>query len=343
MKQINKLLILVLSLLLLSHASFASGGKRTGTGGATQLLIPVGARTMAMGGANISSVHGIEALFWNPAGIAITDHSVDVTFSHMTYLADIGVEYGAVSAKIEGFGVLSFNVKTLAIGDIPITTTRDPDGTGSTFRPQMLTFGLGYSRALTDNIAVGVIGTFISETIGDVDATGMAFSIGIMYENLGAINGLNFGVTVKNLGPEMRYDGPGLLYESSVTEFNRPPQLAKYESAAFELPSQFELGFSYQPKFDAVNNVIFTSSFQNNNFSGDEYRFGAEYNYTHQFFVRGGYQFAPDVNSEDYIFGLSAGVGVKYNTGGIDLMVDYAFKQVEYFDNNHVFSVTLGF
>ena len=38
----------------------AGSGNRTGTGGASQLLIPVGARDLAMGGSTVSTTSGVE-------------------------------------------------------------------------------------------------------------------------------------------------------------------------------------------------------------------------------------------------------------------------------------------
>jgi len=232
MTKIYKLFLSLFLLLGIVSITFASGGNRTGTGGAAQLNIPVGARSIAMGGANIASAYGIEALYWNPAGVAKLDKSVGVTFSHMSHIADIGVEYGAVAAKIEGFGVLSFNVKALTMDDILITTTQDPDGTGATFSPQMLVAGISYSRLLTDNIAVGVTANYISETLGQVDATGVAFNVGVSYDNLADVNGLSFAVAIKNLGGEMQYDGAGLLQQAEVEDFNRPPQF--YQESAYQ-------------------------------------------------------------------------------------------------------------
>ena len=63
------------------------------------------------------------------------NNSVVVYASHMSYIADIGVDYGAVSTAVEGFGVLSLSLKALAIDDILVTTTTNPDGTGQTFKP----------------------------------------------------------------------------------------------------------------------------------------------------------------------------------------------------------------
>jgi len=125
-----------------------------GTGGAAYLLIPVGTRGIAMGEANISTAHGVEALFWNPAGVAKMDGSADVIFSHMSYIADIGVEYGAVAANFEGFGVVSLSLKSLSIGEIGITTIENPDGTGETFTPTSIVAGVSYSRQLTESIAI---------------------------------------------------------------------------------------------------------------------------------------------------------------------------------------------
>lgn len=342
MTKIYKLFLSLFILLGMTIVTFASGGERTGTGGASQLNIPVGARSMAMGGANIASAYGIEALYWNPAGVAKLDKSVAVTFSHMTHIADIGVEYGAVAAKIDGFGVISFNIKSLSIDDILVTTTQDPDGTGATFTPQMLVAGISYSKLLTDNIAVGVTANYISETLGQVDATGVAFNVGVSYDNLADINGLAFAVAIKNLGAEMEYEGAGLLQQADVDNFNRPPQFYQANSAPFEIPSQFEIGFAYSPSIDDLNTLNLSTSFQNNNFSGDEYKLGAEYVYDELLFFRGGYSFAPDVDSENYLYGLTAGVGLKYDLDGIDLMVDYAFRDIQYFDANHVFQISFG-
>jgi hypothetical protein len=327
----------------MANLLYAGGEQRIGTSGSAQLLIPVGARGIAMSGANIASSYGVEALFWNPAGVANLQSSVDVTFSHMNYIADIGIEYGAIAANIEGFGAISFNIKSLSVGEILVTTTRDPDGTGATFTPQMLTAGIGYSRLLTDQISVGVVAKLISETLGKVDATGFAFDVGVIYKNLANISGLSFGIAMKNLGPQMEYDGAGLLIQAESNDLNRPPQYYKTVAASYELPSSFELGFTYHRSIDDINSIQLGGNYQNNNFSSDEYKIAAEYTYNDFIFFRGGYTFAPDVESENYLYGFTTGMGVKYTVDDIDLMLDYAFRDVQYFDANHVFQISLGF
>ncbi|MBK7500983.1 MAG: PorV/PorQ family protein [Ignavibacteriales bacterium] len=343
MKNIFRLLIIVLALLLTLDV-YAGGGNRTGTGGAAQLLIPVGPRGIAMGEANLAVAQGIESIFWNPAGVANMQNSTSVMFSHMSYLADIGVEYGAVATNIEGFGVVALSLKSLGIGDILVTTTTDPDGLGgAVFSPQMLTAGLTYSRQLTERISVGLTANLITETLGDASSTGFGFNVGVIYNTLADIKGLSIGIAMKNVGPQMQYDGSGMLVLSSVQDQNRPPQYTKIEAAKFDLPSSFEMGVGYKAEFDEQNAVQLAGVFLNNNFSEDEYKFGAEYGFNNQFFARLGYQFAPDVDSEQYLYGLTAGAGVNVNLDGILLRVDYAYRTAQYFDGNHVFALSVGF
>jgi hypothetical protein len=345
MKNKFRFIILAVALLLAVDCIYAGGGNRTGTGGAAQLLIPVGVRGMAMAGGNVATSTGIEALYWNPAGASKNINSANVMFSHMNYIADIGVEYGAVSANFEGFGVISFALKSLSVGDILVTTTQDPDGTGKTFSPQMLVAGVSYARQLTERISVGLTANLVTESLGEVSATGMAFDVGVVYDNLAEINGLSFGVVMKNVGPQMQFSGSGLLQEGEVSGFNRPPGLLTIESAPFELPSTFELGLGYKPKLlDDMNSILISTSFKNNNFSDDEYKVGLEYGYNNMFFLRGGYTFAPQQAFEDsYIYGFTGGVGIDYSFENISIKVDYAYRYAKYFDGNHIFGVSLGF
>jgi hypothetical protein len=343
MKNIFSSLIIVLALLLTLDV-YAGGGNRTGTGGAAQLLIPVGPRGIAMGEANLAVSQGIESIFWNPAGVAGMENSTSVMFSHMSYIGDIGVEYGAVSTNFEGFGVLSFSIKSLSIGDILITTTSDPDGMGGAkFSPQMLTAGLSYSRQLTERISIGLTANLITETLDKASATGFGFNVGVIYNTLADINGLSIGIAMKNVGPQMQYDGSGMLVLSSVEGQARPPQYTKIEAAKFDLPSSFELGVGYKAEFDKQNALQLAGVFLNNNFSEDEYKLGAEYGFNNQFFARVGYQFSPQLESDQYLYGLTAGAGVNVNFEGVQLRVDYAYRDAQYFDGNHVFALSLGF
>jgi long-subunit fatty acid transport protein len=92
-----------------------------------------------------------------------------------------------------------------------------------------------------------------------------------------------------------------------------------------------------------MNSLLVTTTFQNNNFSYDEYRLGLEYGYNDLFFVRSGYAFAPQSTSENYMYGFTAGAGVNYQVQGFAFKIDYAYRDVQYFDANHIITLTMGF
>jgi hypothetical protein len=344
-------LVLILLAAVVSTTAFAGGENRVGTNAAPELLIPVGARDIALGGSSIATTNGIEAIFWNPAGLARAKNEANAMFSHMNYIADIGVEYVAVSAAFEGFGSLGVSIKSISVGEIAITTEDQPDGTGGTFSPTIVNLGLTYSRLLTDRISVGATTTLISERFDRVNATGFAFSAGVQYSGLGGVSGLSLGVAVKNIGPQMQFEGDGLLRQGQVNDVLRPGTFYRVNAASFELPSTIELGLAYAIDVGEQNALNVSGMFQNNNFSADEYKVGAEYGYDNTFFLRGGYNLAENMknNSLDvtdktsFIFGFTAGAGIHYPMGNLDLTFDYAFRQAEFFQDNHIFSVKIGF
>lgn len=329
-------------LVLASQNAVAGRGDKAGTSAAPELLIPVGARDIALGGASVATSTGVEAIYWNPAGLSRSSFSSEAMFSHMSYIADIGVEYVALGANF-GFGSIGFTLKSLSIGTIAITDEDNPDGTGETFVPTYFTLGLTYSRLLTDRISVGFTTNLISERIDRVSATGVAFNAGIQYSDFANVNGLLIGVTVKNVGPAMKFDGPGLLREGNVNDVLRPQSFYKIEAASDELPSIIELGVGYQYKFQEQNVFTFTSLFQNNNYSDDEYKLGLEYAYDNTIFLRGGYTLSQETIKDSHIYGPTAGVGLQYAFTGLTVAFDYAFRSVEFLSSNHVFALKLGF
>lgn len=341
----EKLFIVALSVLLafVGAMAYAGRGDKVGTPAAPELLIPVGSREIALGGSSLSTTSGIEAIYWNPAGVARTSFGTEALFSHMTYIDDIGVEYAAVTSSFSGFGTVGLSIKSLSFGDIEITTEDAPDGTGQTFSPAYLTIGLTYSTLLTDRISVGVTTKLISERIDRVSATGVAFDAGIQYSGFANVAGLSIGVAVKNLGAPMQFDGSGLLREASVEDTRRPASNYKIQASSDELPSVFEFGVGYRYSFEERNAFSFSTLFQNNNFSDDEYKFGLEYGYDNTIFIRGGYNLSQESVQDSYIFGTTLGAGFHYAFSGLDLAIDYAFRDVKFFSSNHTFSLKLGF
>ncbi len=343
-KNIKLMIKISLLALFLVVDVFASGGKRNGTAGAQELLIPVGAKGIAFNGAYISGMGGIESIYYNPAGLGASGANTEALFSYMSYIADIGVSYAAIGTGFESLGSIAFSIKSLDFGDIPVTTVEAPYGTGSTFSPTYVVLGLTYANALTDRIRVGVNVNLVSEKIMNSSATGVSLDAGVQYNGIADVEGLKLGVVLRNFGPQMSFDGPDLIRIATDENSLRGQQFYKIEGAAFELPSQLEFGLAYERRFASDYRMVFASSFQQNNFANDEYKFAAEFAFQEMFFLRGGYSYMSEASGteEEQVFGPTFGAGLIVNAG-FDLGFDYAYRVANYFDANHIFSLKIGF
>jgi hypothetical protein len=337
-------------LALASAAALAGGGNRVGTASAEQLLIPVGARGIALGNSYTAGISGVNAIYFNPAGLSASTSRAEATFSSMKSLGDVGVAYFAVGANFSGFGHLAFSVKSLSFGDIPATDERSTDGSLATYTPTFVSVGLTYSRALTDRIRAGITAQLVSESIDRVSASGIAFDVGVQYNGLAGVRGLGLGVTLKHIGANIKYDGPGLLRSAKENLTNRPAQLLKIDAAGFGLPTSLEIGLAYTTALTDMHAVTLTGSFENNNYLADQYRVGAEYGYKNFFFLRGSVNIPGGSPSDKwdnaksaYIYGGAIGAGVNYNSGDLNLGLDYAYRMSDIFAGSHVFTLNLGF
>lgn len=338
-----KKLYTIISTILIISSIYAGDVSRKGTTGADQLLIPVGARGIATGGAFLASLTGLESIYYNPAGLDLSK-STEAMFSYMNYVADINVSYFAASASLGEVGSFALSLKSLDFGEIPVTTADFPDGTGSTYSPSYITVALTYSKIITDRISVGTNIKLISERIMNTSATGFGFDAGVQYK---FNERLSIGASIKNIGANMVYSGADLQGKTTIPGTDLGTVGGTYEivSEEFQIPSYFELSASYNYNFNEQNNVLLGSTFVANNSLEDLLNLGAEYSFMNILFLRGGYNLLVSENiSNESIFGFTAGAGVEYKIGeDIKASFDYAFREVKEFPTaNHVFTVKLA-
>lgn len=338
-----KLIIILILLFVAVNENYSGPRTKLGTMAAPELLIPLGSIGTSLQGSNLASTTGVDAMFWNPAGLSqINYNSGDIMFSHMNYFADLKMEYLAGAVKLGSLGVLGASIRSLDFGDpIEVTTENNPDGTGETYSPTYITANLGFARAMTDRVHFGMNVKLISERIAQVSATGYAFDFGLQY--VAGKSGIRFGIALKNLGSSMKFDGPGLDRQFSTTGGTTVRRITLQE---FDLPTSLEIGVSYNMAFAKNNNVTISSAFQNSGFVSDEYRFGLEYNYRQNVFLRGAFTLYPDKETDESLFGPSFGAGVKYPFGGISLGFDYAYRIINekgFDSHNQFFTLSVGF
>jgi hypothetical protein len=327
--------------LLLVFALHAGDIARIGTASGVQVLQPVGAKGIAVGGANIATTSSVDAIFWNPAGLSHMQGAAEGHFSTMNIFGDIRVNYLALGFNMGDLGTAGVSVKAFDFGEIPLTTVEDYDGAqGRTFSPTFATIALTYAISLTDKVNVGLTSKLIVEQVPRAEASAFAFDIGLQYSSFASIQGLSFGIAIKNIGTDMQYEGSGLTRRIQT---DRGFDYLSYDAASNDLPGSFEIGLTYDLALNEENSLSTSSIFQNNNFFSDAVKVGLEYTFQDMVMLRGGYSLLTEINSNDQLYDFSLGAGLKYNLAGTDLMFDYAFRNDQYFDAGNVFSLTIGF
>ena len=328
-------LLVILSVAIIAAQSYAAKD-RLGTAGAPELLIPFGSRGVALGGGTVSDASGTEAIYYNPAGIA-TVQNVEAMFSHLDYIADMNFNVASIVFNGGSYGAIGLSLRALSIGEIEKTTEDYPNGTGQIIDPTFLILGLTYSKTMTDRINVGSTISYINETLENESAKGLCFDFGIQY-NL-PLEGLHLGITLKNLGPDMRFDGSDLGYVVQIpgTDPNASPKTTRLRLASFNLPTYVQFGLAYKYQINSKNVFGIYPAFTNHSFSAEEYNIGLEYIYNDMLYLRGGYKYA---DQTDYLWDAFYGFGIKYSS----VIVDYSYGKItDYFDDTQWITVKFAF
>lgn len=336
---IASIVIIVVSSLVLGQNS------RMGSASSTQLLVVPSAKHLSGGGAAATAT-GMDATFWNPAGLAMSENSVDAIFSNRQYFADIDNSFFGIATDIGDYK-MGVSVRTFNIGDIDETTVFYPDGTGQVFTPNFSILGATFARKLSDNTSVGLNANLIREGFGRVAATGVAYDLGVQYRGLLGREGLDVGFTLKNFGAPMKYDGEGLGVMASPVDGDRPVEYYKIDAASFDLPFVFDMGVSYNIAGADIG-VTYTSNY----YSTDELKFSVGYALEGLGSVGVGMQSSSasqEIDDTDDWYtnpadGVSFGASLDMSRFvGMNLSVDYSMLPMGDFGTNSVVALRVAF
>ena len=356
MKKVLKFTIASICAVSVSVGSFAANKDRVGQSGAPELSINPWARSTGLFGLNGSYVGGIEAMKSNIAGLA-ADTATEVGLSHGIYLSGTGIDINnlAVAQPIGNSSVIGINIMSMSFGDIPATDYYNPDGYGS-YHPQFLNVQVGYARQFSTHVNAGAAATYVSEQINNVNALGLAFEGGVQYIT-GKNDNFHLGVTLRNLGTNMRFTGTGFAINGEQVQSS--PAFAVTQntpSDKFEMPTYLNLGVSYDFYLDADHLATATSTpkhkltimgnFTSNSFINDYLGAGAEYTYKGLFMLRAAYRYENGIGnpatSTTMYQGLAMGATVQSRIGanGPFIAFDYSYRPTERPANGvHMFSL----
>lgn len=326
-------LLALFSLLLTSLDARAGDDRRRGTAGASQLLVPVTARSASLGASltgGLTGLNGLEALISNPAGLALNSGTAAI-FSRMDYVADIGVNYFGVAQSF-GNNNIAFHVNSWDFGDIPLQTEIAPEISSVTYNASFITAGMTYARVFTDRISAGATFKVVSENIDDVSASAVAVDMGMTY--VVGETGLRLGVSLKNIGTDLQYSGVGMVRQVQLPNQagNAANNAVVLESEAVTLPSLLNFGVSYTRQMAEGAVVTVLGNFRSNSFDQDQYSGGVELGLFDMLYIRGGMDIVGDQDLS-FFTGTNFGAGVDLDLSGTRLQVDYALRSTDYFSN----------
>ncbi len=328
-------------ILFVACFSVAFGQTKVGTTVANFLTIPVGPRASAMGGAYVANANDATGLFWNPGSISRMSKS-ELTVAYSEWFVQTNYNWIGLVYKVDENNSIGFSINQLDYGEEEITDEYNPEGTGSKWSAADLAIGLSYARNLTDRFSVGGSFKYIHQQIWHETADAFAMDIGLLF--LTQLEGLRLGMNITNFGTEMQLDGKDLFHRIDI---DNKPQSGNNENIAgtlrtdsWTLPLYFTVGVGY----DFIKNQDWqvtggVDAVYPNNQTGFV-NAGGEIVWNDMIALRGGYN---SLFKDQAIGKLCAGIGIKYDMGGVYARIDYSYNDYKYFKQISKYSLSIGF
>ncbi len=325
----------------------AGNPDRQGEAGAYELLMNPWAKGASLYSLNVSRVKGVEASFVNPSGIGRI-HKQEFLAGHTRWLVPSGIAINSFgfASKVGKNGAFSVSLMSLNFGDIKVTTTSAPEGTGATYKPNFFNLGLGYSHNFGEKVSVGILVRGVNEAIADLNAFGFCIDGGVQYTS-GERQEFKLGIAIRNVGSPMKFSGEGLS-----TQLKSPENTSltyDVRLSGFEMPSLLHLGISYDFRFSNLITLTPMANFTANSFGKDILGAGAELDLKDMFFIRASYVVEvgnSNIDAKNAYKGIGLGAGIHYaldKKGNNVLNLDYAYRPTDPFQGTHNFGIGLSF
>jgi hypothetical protein len=348
MRRMSKYFIIAVIAGFMATSVQAGNEDRAGSAGASYLLVNPWARSSGLAGSNIANARGVESTFLNVAGLAFINKT-EFVFSQTLWLggagSNVNINSFGLAQRINDASVIGLTVNNWNFGKISRTTANQPEGDGTEYSPNVLNIAASYGREFSNSIYGGLTLRVLSESTADIKASGVAFDAGIKYVT-GENDQVKIGITLKNVGPDMKYSGDGLSVLASLTG-TETELTVEQRSANSELPSLVAIGASYDFLISESHRITPSGAFVANSFTKDNFLVGIEYAFKELFQLRGGYLYEGGItNSVDRttaFTGLHAGLSVMVpvNKKGSYIGIDYSYRTTNPFNGVH--SIGLSF
>ncbi len=323
--------------------------------GVTSLSIAPDSRGGGMGDVGVATDPDVNSQFWNPAKYPFTVSRAGVSLSYTPWLRklvnDIDLAYLAGYYRIGQYQALSASLRYFSLGEV--TVGQDDTGNGGySINPYEMSFDVGYSLMLSDNLSGAVAFRFIYSDLAykqDEDVSpGSAFAADVaLYYNRYVILGqreCNFalGMNISNIGSKISYDNGnnsefiptnlrlGSSFLIPMDEYNTfaiSADVNKLLVPTRPLQGDDESDTDYEDRLQKdyrdispISGIFKSFSDAPGGFKEElqeiQWSIGAEYTYHQQFSIRGGYHYENENKGNRKYF--SVGAGFKMNVFSLD-------------------------
>ncbi|MBC7188023.1 MAG: PorV/PorQ family protein [Calditrichaeota bacterium] len=266
---------------------------KAGSAGLQFLKIGVGGRETAMGDAALATTRGVNAIFWNPAGIAYVERA-QAGFSHRNWLLDIRLSAAAAAVGWRKVGVLGISVIHMGVPEFQETTVLAQDGTGRMVHAGDLAVGLALARRFTNKLSMGGQVRYVREELDRDSFANVLVDFGAIYET--GFRHLCLSVAAQHFGPDIRF-----LRDK------------------FRMPLIFRIGLADDLLHTAAHRLTLAVDLLHPTDNRERVHFGMEYGLFGSLFLRGGYRSNSDLGA------WSFGAGLRQELLGVDGAIDYSY------------------
>ncbi|MEO6719571.1 MAG: type IX secretion system outer membrane channel protein PorV [Ferruginibacter sp.] len=311
------------------------------------LRISPDARSGGMGDVGIATPADANSAFWNLAKTPFNVTQGGIALTYTPWLKDLGLN-DVYLASLSGFyklnenEALSSSLRYFSLGNIQFT-----DFSGielGTFRPREFAFDIGYSRKLSTQLSLGVALRYINSNLASGTINGVSYKAGSAVAGDLSVfhsgikedgSGLNYGVTLSNLGSKISYTSDANQKDFIPTNLGLGVAYTKVFDETSKMTFGLDIHKLMVPTPPAIGDSAGLVAYRNKGVVGSWFSsfgdapggfseelkefqasLGAEFWYMNQFALRAGYFYENPTKGNRKYFTL--GAGLKYNTFGLN-------------------------
>jgi len=193
--------------------------------GASFLKIGIGARPVGLGNAFTAIANDVTAMQWNVGGLAQLNQR-EVSAMHSQWLVDTNLDYIGFALPLSGKGSSGLEGRSVFGGSVIYLSQGELEGRDenrqltNSFGASDMAVTFSYSKQLIVNsiqVGVGVNMKIIQQKIETEQATGFAFDIGILSRLFSQDGPFSAGLSIQNIGPQMKFISEGYNLPLTVT------------------------------------------------------------------------------------------------------------------------------